>query len=228
MNAIHLPTFTVSYLQQIMRHTLQKGQCFGEDGKYLIMYTVPFALTEHLKPRFNPNQHGSGCWSPVVVAEMRTSSGHHSYTCRTNVKTWGEHCGVMEGPRPRPVRTVFGLVKRLAEVTLWLRWRVMAYLDWQAQWQLRLMKDATGKQMRVWWERTCQMEWSVNKSKLGEQHEKGTYTRYIVIRKIKATLKRTSCWVESCKTLLHLSLRHTHIKVCERICNWFDGLELLM
>lgn len=87
-------------------------------------------------------------------------------------KDKGDSCGVMEGLRPRPVQSVRGLVRQLAGISHWLKWRVMAGLDWHARWPLRLMKGATGRQMRVWWERTHQMEWWTKRSKFGAQHER--------------------------------------------------------
>lgn len=62
---------------------------------------------------------------------------------------WGsgkktDSCGLMEGPRPRSVQWVRGLVRQLTGVSHWLKWRVMVGLDWQAQRLLRLMNGAIG------------------------------------------------------------------------------------
>lgn len=69
-------------------------------------------------------------------------------------------------------QTKVGLFRQLTWVSHWLKWRVMVGLDWQAQWPLRLMKGAIGRQMRVWWEGTRHMEWWTKRSKFGAQHER--------------------------------------------------------
>lgn len=80
------------------------------------------------------------------------------------------------GVRDKLVQPARELVRQLTGVKQWAKWRVMAGLDWQAQWPPRLMKGAIGRQMRAWWEGTHQMEWWTKRSKFGPQHERESYS----------------------------------------------------